>query len=445
MRHAIIVDLGFGDAGKGSVVDWLASPAASAVAGLARPPVAVVRFNGGAQAGHNVVTPDGRHHCFAQFGSATLHGVPTVLSRHMLVEPLAVAAEARALAALGVPDPLGLLRVDVDALLTTPYHAAVNQARETARGAAAHGSCGMGIGETVAYDLAHPEDAPRVRDIMHRSRLRRLLQRMRDRTVDTINQVRPTRDPAELPSVDTLLDVYRQFARVARLVDAGYLRRVARAGRLVFEGAQGVLLDETNGFHPHTTWSRTTFENASELLTVAGVDVHDRDQVLRVGVTRTYATRHGSGPLVSEDASLLPLLPEPHNTTGRWQGAFRVGHLDLVALRYAVDVCAGIDALAVTHLDTAANADRRAPGALQVAAAWYLPSLPGPLLRRLHLPTDGPSTQLTGLAFHAQPVLRSPPTGWAALLHDELATPVLVQSWGPTWTHKLPNPVAVAA
>jgi adenylosuccinate synthase len=443
MRHAIIVDLGFGDAGKGSIVDWLASPAGSAVAGLARPPAAVVRFNGGAQAGHNVVTPDGRHHRFAQFAAASLHGVPTILSRHMLVEPLALAVEAQALAALGVPDPFGLLRVDIDALLTTPYHAVVNQARETTRGAAAHGSCGIEIGETIAYQLAHPDDAPRVRDIMHGSRLQILLQRMQDWAVDTIDRLRPDQDRTELPSADTLLDVYAQFATTVRLVDTAYLRRVARTRRLFFEGAQGVLLDESYGFHPHTTWSRTTFENATELLTEASVDVHDREQVLRVGVTRTYTTRHGTGPLVSEDATLLPLLPERHNTAGRWQGAFRVGHLDLVALRYAVDVSAAIDALAVTHLDTAANANLTAPGALQMAAAWHIPGLPP--LRRLHTPTNSPNTDLTRLALQAKPVLQSAPTDWAALLRDELATPVLVQSWGPTWVHKRSNPVAVAA
>ncbi|MDU0295245.1 adenylosuccinate synthetase, partial [Saccharothrix longispora] len=94
--HVIVVGLGFGDEGKGAVVDALCHD---------RPTTAVIRFNGGAQAAHNVVA-DGRHHTFSQYGSGTLAGVPTHLSHHVLVEPIALATETRELEALGVPDPL---------------------------------------------------------------------------------------------------------------------------------------------------------------------------------------------------------------------------------------------------------------------------------------------------------------------------------------------------
>jgi adenylosuccinate synthase len=98
VSHVIVVDLGYGDAGKGTVVDWLCSSHGGG------PVHTVVRFNGGAQAGHNVVTTDGRQHTFAQFGSGTFSPrVRTHLSRFMLVDPLALAAEAGHLAALGVP------------------------------------------------------------------------------------------------------------------------------------------------------------------------------------------------------------------------------------------------------------------------------------------------------------------------------------------------------
>jgi adenylosuccinate synthase len=155
VNHVVVVDLGYGDAGKGTVVDWLCSRAD------AGPVHAVVRFNGGAQAAHNVVTSDGRHHTFAQFGSGSfIPGVRTHLSRFVLVDPLALAGEAAHLASLGVRDALDRVTVDRDALLATPYHRAANRARELARGDRRHGSCGMGIGETASYALDHPADAP---------------------------------------------------------------------------------------------------------------------------------------------------------------------------------------------------------------------------------------------------------------------------------------------
>src|SRR5437868_1323033 len=332
MKHVIVVDLGFGDAGKGTVVDHLCA---------ASPGATVVRFNGGAQAAHNVVTADGRHHTFAQFGSGTFTpGVRTHLSRFMLVDPLALAAEADDLRALGTGDALDRLTVDRDALLTTPYHRAANRARETERGAARHGSCGMGVGETASYALGH-EDAPRAGDCLVPGRLRRRLAALRDWYRDTF----PCGE--DVPDVDACAEVFAAFVEHVRVVGGEHLHTVLREGKVVFEGAQGVLLDEWHGFHPYTTWSTTTFANAEILLDEAG------ETATRLGVLRAYATRHGPGPFVTEDPALTATLPDPHNGAGPWQGAFRVGHLDAVALRYALDVTGGVDGLAVTHLDIA--------------------------------------------------------------------------------------------
>ncbi|WP_250286034.1 adenylosuccinate synthetase [Frankia sp. CiP1_Cm_nod2] len=341
--HVIVVDLGFGDAGKGTVVDHLCARAAA----RGRPVRAVIRFNGGAQAAHNVVTDDGRHHTFAQIGSgAFTAGTATHLSRHMLVDPLALAAEADHLEAAGVPGPLARLTVHRDALLTTPYHVAANRARERARVPARHGSCGMGIGETAAYALAHPEDSPRAGDCLAPARLRRVLTTLRDRLADELGP------PAvAAPAVDDCVAAFRAFADAVELVDDGYVGRLLRGGPVVFEGAQGVLLDEWHGFHPYTTWSTTTPANADKLLADAGM----AGEALRLGVVRAYTTRHGAGPLVTEDAELTAALPDVHNGTGPWQGAFRVGHFDAVAHRYAVDVIGGVDAIALTHLDSAAR------------------------------------------------------------------------------------------
>jgi len=217
-RHYVVCGLGFGDEGKGSVIDFLCNPR--------RPDPArtVVRFNGGAQAAHNVLAADGRHHTFAQFGSGSFTpGVRTHLSRFVLVDPLALAAEAAHLASAGVPDALDRLTVDRDALLVTPYHQAANRAREVARGRGRHGSCGMGIGETARYSLAWPGDAPRVADCAAPRTLARSLGLLRDRLCDELG-------PVGGPSVDLLCDAYRAFADRVPLVDRGYMRRLLRSG-----------------------------------------------------------------------------------------------------------------------------------------------------------------------------------------------------------------------
>ncbi|XRQ03386.1 adenylosuccinate synthetase [Actinomadura welshii] len=408
MGHVIVVDLGFGDAGKGTVVDHLCS---------ASPVGAVVRFNGGAQAAHNVVAADGRHHTFAQFGSGTFTpGVRTHLSRFMLVDPLALAAEADHLRAVGVRDALDRLTIDRDALLTTPYHRAANRARESARGAARHGSCGMGIGETASYALAH-DDAPRAGDCLSPARLRRRLAALHDWYRDTF--------PAGggVPDAAACADAFAAFAERVAIVGGDHLHRLLRTGNVVCEGAQGVLLDEWHGFHPYTTWSTTTFANAETLLAEAG------ETAFRLGVLRAYATRHGPGPFVTEDPALTADLPDPHNGAGPWQGAFRVGHLDAVALRYALDAAGGADGLAVTHLDVAgARPD------LRVCRAY---DMDDERVGRLEIgpPDLERQAALTRRLLKARPVY-APLGRPVETVEDALGTPVVLRSHGPTSADK---------
>jgi adenylosuccinate synthase len=407
----MVVDLGYGDAGKGTVVDWLCAT---------RPVHTVVRFNGGAQAAHNVVLADGRQHTFAQFGAGTFRpGVRTHLSRYVVVDPLALAAEADHLASVGVPDALDRLTVDGEALLATPYHRAANRARELARGADRHGSCGLGVGESVAYGLTHPDDAPRVADCRRPELLRRRLTLLRDRLTAELG-------PLDAPPVADCLPAFTGFADRVRITDGSYLAGVLRAGTCVFEGAQGVLLDEWHGFHPYTTWSTTTFANAEALLAGAGL----AGTGWRLGVLRTTTTRHGPGPLVTED----PTLPfaDPRNPTNPWQGRFRFGHFDAVAHRYALAVAGGVDGLALTHLDLVGRPDTPAP--LRICRRYDSlhrldPGPPGDLDRQ---------AALTARLRTARPVYDDgPPADWVTAVERELAVPVVLTSHGPTAEDKL--------
>ncbi|WP_433355604.1 adenylosuccinate synthetase [Micromonospora saelicesensis] len=407
MNHVAVVDLGYGDAGKGTVVDWLCAT---------RPVHTVVRFNGGAQAAHNVVLRDGRHHTFAQFGAGTFRpGVRTHLSRHVVVDPLALAAEADHLATVGVPDALDRLTVDGEALLATPYHRAANRAREIARGADRHGSCGLGVGEAVAYGLAHPDDAPRVADCHHPALLRRRLTILRDRLTAELG-------PLDAPPIEDCLPAYTGFADRVAIVDGSWLAGALRTGTCVFEGAQGVLLDEWHGFHPYTTWSTTTFANVDSLLAEAGRP----GDVTRIGVLRVVTTRHGHGPLVTEDPSLP--FADAHNATNPWQGRFRFGHFDAVAHRYALAAAGGVDGLALTHLDLA-GPDLRICRRYDTTD-HLTPGPPGDLDRQ---------AALTARLLRSRPLYDEPPTDWAEAVGAELDTPVVLTSQGPTADDKTPH------
>ena len=436
MQQAILtVDLGFGDAGKGSIVDYLTRQHDAHT---------VVRYNGGAQAGHRVVTPGaaGQAHVFAQFGSGTLAGAATHLSRFMLLDPLAMMVEAQHLHELGVPDPFAHTTIDARALVITPFQRAINRLKELSRGAGRHGSCGMGIGETQADALAFGERVLRVGDLARPDVLHAKLQFLR-----AVNLAKAPVSPADRGAspqlaaewemltatdwADWLLPTYADFAATAQIVPGGHLHAILhQPGAVIFEGAQGVLLDEWRGFHPHTTWSTTTLANADQLLGEAAY----AGRVTRLGITRAYATRHGAGPLVSGDDSLTRALPDVANGFGAWQRDFRSGWLDLVMLRYARDVVGPLDALAVTCLDRLAELP-----AIQVCDHYRSGDA---IIERL-TPAPAPhdldyQAALTQTLARCRPVLTPVTDGDAllALASAALGVPIGLVSFGPTAADK---------
>ena len=138
MSVPVVVGLGFGDEGKGSVVDALVRRTRV---------ICVVRFGGGPQAAHHVIADDGRAHVFAQVGAGALvPGVATVLGREMVVDPLGLQRELQALRRLGVE---AAVAIDPRCRVVTPWQRGVGRMRELARGDARHGSCGRGVGEAI--------------------------------------------------------------------------------------------------------------------------------------------------------------------------------------------------------------------------------------------------------------------------------------------------------
>jgi len=348
-----VTGLHFGDEAKGATVDALVRHHGIKL---------VVRFSGGCQCAHNVITDAGIHHTFAQWGSGSLAGAATLLTQHVLVDPLRLMREQEVL----VPKVIGhlpIITIHKDALVTTPYHAALNRLKERARGLDRHGSCGVGIGETVRYALERREaggqDILTIGDLENGHSTGYRLDRLRkhllpqariawDRVKDA--GARGAQDDMNLFADDLLLDTlvfrYGNFTKQVRLVGEDEMMDMVSTQDTVWEGSQGVLLDEDYGFHPHTTWSRVTHRNAGEMLVQAGVT-----DVTNVGVLRVYGHRHGAGPFPGEDPVVKSLVSEPHNGTNEWQHGFRAGWFDTVLAKYAVAVGQPIHQLALTHLD----------------------------------------------------------------------------------------------
>lgn len=344
MKAFVVVDLGFGDAGKGLLTDYLVRRHDAEL---------VVRFNGGAQAGHNVVEPSGRQHTFSQLGSGTfVPGVRTHLASPVVVHPTALRVEAQHLEALGEREVLSRVSIDPACLVTSPFQQAAGRLRELGRPGKRHGSCGVGVGETVADALARPELALRFGELLRPERLRARMEAERARKLAEFSgQVSSPDAQRELELLSSSAVTERWLvaasgvARAVRVASDDSVRDLKR--NVVFEGAQGVLLDEDFGFHPFTTWSHCTPVGARELLERIGW----AHPVETLGVLRTYAVRHGPGPLPTESALVAAKTSELHNAAGPWQGSVRKGWLDLMLLDYALRASGGMDALAVTHVD----------------------------------------------------------------------------------------------
>jgi adenylosuccinate synthase len=460
-RAYIVTGLSYGDEGKGSTVDYLSRQGSTVV----------VRHNGGPQAGHNVVTSDGRHHTFAQFGAGTLAGAKTFLSRFMLVNPLNMMLEAEHLISLSlnssqtasIPTWAGMF-VDENAMLITPWHVAINRLRELHRRDGRHGSCGQGIGVAMEQDLAMTGLTLRVKDIADegfwpRTEALRMYLQKEWRHLESNNPHWSAIEDRDLS--EHMVKRFRQWAQMVNIVPSNFLGSMIRDhDQVIFEGAQGVLLDQWYGFHPYTTWSTTTHENALTLLREVGnvADAGDGQisnvshgpgaspgtsgaeagqlrgapqnmiaslgtlEPIRLGVMRAVTTRHGPGPLPTEDAVLTAGWTEPHNTHGPWQGAFRVGHLDLVAHRYAMTVCGGVDQVVVTHLDRGGPAWKYCPS--------YKDTQKISLGRRGDLPFQ---ESLTRYLETAEPMwVETDEDGLVAGIEAHLGAPVGIVSRGPT-------------
>lgn len=329
MRARAVIGANFGDEGKGLLVDYFCAQGDAGV---------VVRFSGGPQAGHTVVTPDGRRHVFRQVGAGAFSGVPTFLSKHVRVNPIALFVELRELDALGVvPELYG----SPECLVTTFADMIVNRRLEDARGAARHGSCGMGIGETVERSRV-AELKITLSDLFNGVSLESRLAEICDKYA-RFRTGKPIDEPKMAES----------FLRACKaLPEAVAPAGIGQCKDPVFEGSQGLCLDMDNReFFPHVSRGKTGMATVHELAAAGGFSVEPWY------VTRTYLTRHGAGPLPGENPHLS--FEDLTNGENTYQGKIRFAPLDVEALRRRIlkDGASDHGKLFVTHRDQLERGD----------------------------------------------------------------------------------------
>jgi adenylosuccinate synthase len=304
-----ILGSGWGDEGKGLMTDKLSHAGTT-----------VVRFNGGAQAGHTVTLADGRRHVFHHFGSGSFRGASTYLSRFFVANPILYLQELTDLRKLRVEPSV---TADPRAYVTTPYDMMINQMIEMQRGTNRHGSCGNGINETMKRS-GFEQFRLTIFDLLNSARLTEILVRIRDVWVPQRLAALGLTANSEWRDHLTSSGVFNHFIADAESFyrSLAVLTPSLQGTDIVFEGAQGLLLDEDHRYFPYVTHSHTGLKNVNMLAVENGIEA------LRViYMTRAYATRHGPGPFAREVAGLK--YDDRTNVPNDWQGTLRFGHLDL--------------------------------------------------------------------------------------------------------------------
>ncbi|MCB1526400.1 MAG: adenylosuccinate synthase [Hyphomicrobiaceae bacterium] len=333
MANVVVVGAQWGDEGKGKIVDWLSERADI-----------VVRFQGGHNAGHTLVI-GGKTYKLSLLPSGVVRkGKLGVIGNGVVIDPWALVDEIDRLKAQDVVVSRDTLKIAENATLILPLHRELDQMREEAAGAGKIGTTGRGIGP--AYEDKVGRRSIRVQDLKTLSTLGPKV----DRILAHHNALRRGLGKPELQKDAILAELGEIAPKILPYIDVVWdlLDRERKAGRrILFEGAQGALLDIDHGTYPFVTSSNTV---AAQAATGSGVGPRVVGYVL--GIAKAYTTRVGSGPFPTElfDDVGQQIGEKGHEfgtVTGR---ARRCGWFDAVLVRQTIKV-AGIDGIALTKLD----------------------------------------------------------------------------------------------
>ena len=339
-RNVVVVGTQWGDEGKGKVVDWLTDHAQG-----------VVRFQGGHNAGHTLVI-NGVKTALQLIPSGIMRtGVPCYIGNGVVVDPTHLLLEIERLEKIGV-EVRSRLFISESCPLILPFHVAVDKAREALRetsGAGKIGTTGKGIGP--AYEDKVARRALRVQDLKHPQRFAAKLHELLALHNFALAGYLKGEVLAFQPIFDEAMAVAEQLKPM--MADVGYrIHNACRAGaNILFEGAQGTLLDIDHGTYPYVTSSNCVAGNAA-----AGAGVGPGMLHYILGITKAYTTRVGSGPFPTElDINAAGTVGHHLSTVGQERGtvtgrARRCGWLDAAALKRSI-IINGISGLCITKLD----------------------------------------------------------------------------------------------
>jgi len=332
-KNVVVIGTQWGDEGKGKIVDLLTDRAK-----------VVVRFQGGHNAGHTLVI-GGKKTVLHLIPSGILRdGVRCLIGNGVVVSPQALVDEIDMLESQGVPVH-SRLNISEACPLILPYHVALDHAREIARGKSAIGTTGRGIGP--AYEDKVSRRGLRLGDLLHRERFAAKLGEVLDYHNFALKQYYKV-DTVDFQRVlDEALAISERITPLIADIPEMLHQYQKQGVDIMFEGAQGALLDIDHGTYPYVTSSNTTAGNAG---TGSGVGPRAFDYIL--GITKAYTTRVGSGPFPTEldDAFGRHLAEKGHefgSTTGRPR---RCGWFDAVALRRSNNINS-VSGLCITKLD----------------------------------------------------------------------------------------------
>lgn len=365
MSNYILCGMQFGDEGKGTFVDYLAHKYDIEY---------IVKYNGGSQASHTVITPEGTIHKFSQLGSGMFsEKCHTFLSENMVISLDNLVVEMQTFCEkteISFSELRNRINIHEDCLLVTPYHKLFNKLREFSMGTNRRGTVGTGVSEVMyIHTISSTPMSLRVRDIYKstcNTQIYRILHNLQEfvKSFYLENKNTILENVPENMKLDLLNEITFLLGNESYIaIGSRYIREFKFApdetsfescvyshlpcslinGNTVFEGSQGLLIDRTYGIKPNTTFLDTTNAYAKHICESSNC-VHN------IGIAKAFSSRHGLGIFPTEDTELSKRISDNNQEETFWNGKIRFGWFDTVLLKYA-QMINQVESLYLSSLD----------------------------------------------------------------------------------------------